>query len=282
MGQIPSYNRAVALYQEKKMDAAKLVIDSVVLHPETSKDPLAWMQRSYIYYELYKAKDRVIANGKAVDIKINSALRDTSIQSILKAYSLNPDSDTKTNGAKLFVNYTNSYYKMANTYLVDSSNAEKSLQAFNKHLELVKMGDANANLKAKELEYYKAVGSHFADKFNLDNKEITSQNNAKSALLKALEIDPENYSANVNMGIMFFNQGSNIIKDGGIPTIEEMEIQQENALKLFKQATPFLLKAHTVNPQSKSALGGLEMMYRWLNEFDKAEMYKKKLDALGK
>lgn len=281
MGQIPTYNRAVAFYQDKKFEQAKACIDSAVVHPETAKDGAAWLQRAYIYYELYKAKDRQIVNGKAVDVKLNSGLRDSSIQSIQKFYTLNPDADSKNNADKLFSSYTNSYYRMANTFLVDSSNVEKSKQAFEKHKEMVRQSDPKVDVKARELEYYKAIGSHFTEKFNQDNKNTTALENAKAALIKAIEMDPEGFSANFNLGVLYFNQGSNIIRDMGIPSIEELEISQANAEKLFKQATPFLLKAHAINPKSKPALEGLEMMYRWLNDFEKADIYKKKLKELG-
>jgi tetratricopeptide (TPR) repeat protein len=281
MGQITAYNRAVAFYQEKKFDQARVCIDSAAVNPETTKDPIVWLQRAFIYYELYKAKDRQIANGKAIDVKINSSLRDTSVQSIRMVYALTPDLDTKTNADKLFGSYTNSYYRMANTFLTDSSNSEKSEKAFEKHLEMTKYIDPKLDIRARELEYFKAVGSHFAEKFNLNGKDTSALRIAKVALMKAIDRDGDGYSANFNLGVLYFNQGSNLVRDMGIPTIEELEISQANAEKLFRQAEPFLLKALKINPKSKPVLEGLERMYRWLNDYEKSEFFLKKLKELG-
>lgn len=282
MAQIKSYNRAVELYQSKQFDPARVVIDSVVLHPETAKDPMAWIQRGFIYYELYKTTDRIKSGSAWVDYKLESALRDTSIQSILKGLTFNPDDDLKANGPKLLLNYANAYYRMANLYLVDSANAEKSQLAFTKHLVLWKLSDPKADEKARQIEYYKAVGSYFTEVVNKNSKDTKAQETAKSALLKTLDLDPNNLSANINLGVLYCNQAISLIENTDVPEIKELELVQENAVKLFKQSLPFLQKAYLLNPKNRTAVSGLYQVHRGLYEVEKSESYRKILETLEK
>lgn len=278
LAQIKSYNRAVELYQTKRFAEARLAIDSVVKHPETANDPAAWIQRGFIYYELYKANDRAKGQNTMIDYKLESDLRDSSIRSVFKGYTLNPDADLKTNGAKLITNYINSYYRMASLYLVDSVNASKSQAAFNKHIELWKQSDPDADVKARQIEYYKAVGSYFTEMVNRNNTDNASQELAKAALLKTLELDSENLSANINLGVLYCNQAIYLIQNSDVPDLKELDLVQENAVKLFKQALPFLQKAYAVAPKNKTVLSGLHQVHRGLYEFEKSEMYRKLLE----
>lgn len=280
VAQIKSYNRAIELYQTKRFSEARQAIDSVVVHPETANDPAAWIQRGFIYYELYKANDRAKGLNTMIDYKLESALRDSSIQSVFKGYTLNPDADLKANGAKLITNYINAYYRMANLYLVDSVNASKSQAAFDKHLELWKQSDPSADVKSRQIEYYKAVGSYFTEVVNRNTTDNAAQEQAKSALLKTLELDPENLSANINLGVLYCNQAIYLIQNSDVPDLKELDLVQENAAKLFKQALPFLQKAYAVAPKNKTVLSGLHQVHRGLYEFEKSETYRKLLEAI--
>jgi len=261
--------RAQTLYNEKKPDQAKLCIDSVVIHPETKGRFEAWTLRGYIYFEIYKRTDK---------IKFKSPLRDTIVASIKRSNKLKPDADYLSNNKKLLINISGHYYKLEGMYLQDSSNYEMSLKSFEKFKELTRLADSTANLKDKDMEFYLAAGSHFSQEFNLNKKNIKAFEIAKVALMTALEISPNDTSANMNMGLMYLNQSTDLIErvDGGEVSISELDVLLENSIKLAKQAEQFILKVYNQNNKSRKAVLALYYVYRVLNEPEKKALFESK------
>jgi hypothetical protein len=142
--------------------------------------------------------------------------------------------------------------------------------------------DASANVNAKDVEYYLALGSVFADIFNKDNNNTKAQNTAKVALLKVLEIQPDNPAANMNLGLLYYNQAANLSKklDYGAP-FEEIDFVQDNMVKLAKQAEQFIYKVWVNDNKNKKAATALFYIYRMLNEIPKSDDFRKKAEDLG-
>ncbi len=268
------FNRAQELYAAKNPEAAKPVIDSVVRHAETKKDPMAWALRGYIYYDIYKKTDK---------LKLNSALRDSSVKSLMIAQSLKPDAEIRKNIDVLVKNYAQGYYSIVKTLLQDSSNFERSQTAFKKYKELYSKVDSTFDFKQKDIEYYSAVGSQFSDKFNNDNTKSQFGEIGKVALMKVIELDPKNISANINLGIIYYNQGVNLINQMDLDTpLDKLEIIQDNSAKLFKQSLPFMNKVYQLDPKNLKALESLRQIYQALNDSEKSIEFNKKLEEAKK
>lgn len=108
-------------------------------------------------------------------------------------------------------------------------------------------------------------------------------NLAKSSYNKVLELDPNNIGANYNMGILYYNQAVNLINqsDYDLDIVALSDIQ-DNSIKLFKESLPFMEKAYSLDPRRKETLLGLSGIYFSLNEFDKSNMFKLKLEEIEK
>jgi tetratricopeptide (TPR) repeat protein len=265
--------RAQALYNEKKVDQAKLCIDSVVTHPETAKRYEAWTIRGFVYYELYKRSDKN---------KFESSLRDTVIASLKQSNKLNPDADYKSQNSKPLAAISGHYHSMAKTYLFDQSNYDMSMKAYSKFRELSKLADSTVNLKDRDVEFNLAAGSHFSQKFNENKKDIKSFEIAKVTLMKVLELNPGDTSANMNMGVMYLNQSTNLIEmiDAGETSLSDIDAIQDNAIKLAKQAEQFFLKVYNQNPKNKKAVLALYYVYRILFDKDKMLAFEQKCKEL--
>lgn len=248
-------------------EAARLAIDSVIVHPQTQTDYMSWTIRAYIYFELYKKADK---------FKFNSTLRDTILSSIRISNSLKPDSSFLENNRKLIKNLALGYYNIAVKQLEDSTNYEHSIEAFNKYKELYLQVDPNANFSSKELEFYNAVGGTYSEFFNKDNNNVKAGDIAKIALLKVLEIDPEDPLANTNMGLMYYNQAVYLSKslDFGAD-FTQIDIVQENMIKLAKQSEQFFLRAYNKDNNKTKPIQALYYVYRMLNENAKSDEFKK-------
>ncbi len=256
----------------KIIETAKLAIDSVVQNTETKSDFVSWTLRAFIYNELFKFSDK---------LKLKSPLRDTIISSLKKSIQLKPDADYENNNKKLITNIAGNYYNIAAKSL-DTLDDKLSEIAYKKHKETLLIIDAKTDFRTKDIEYYSAVGSAFSELFNKDKNNTQAFQTAKLAYLKVLELDQDNASANRNLGILFCNQATDLIQslDYGAD-INQLDIIQENAIKLAKQAEQFMLKAYKADPKNQSTVLGLYYIYRILQNQPKMDEFSKKCKELG-
>jgi len=255
------------------MEIAALTIDSVIVHPQTKNDFVAWTTRAFIYFEFYKLHDK---------LKLNSAHRDTIVNSLLVANSLQPDSNYLVQNNKLLVNLSKNYFNLSRTLLQDSVNDQRSAIAYNRYKALYRMVDPKMDFSSDDVKYYLAVGSQYSALFIKDNNDTKSQDVAKVALLKVLEIQPDNPTANINMGLMYYNQAVNLSKslDYGAD-FSQIDIVQENMVKLAKQSEQFIIRVYTNDNKNLKAIEALYYIYRMLNEPAKSDDFKKKGEELG-
>lgn len=266
-------SRAQQLHRSKNVAQAMLAIDSVVIHPQTKNDFVSWTTRAYIYFDAYKAGDK---------FKLYSPLRDTIVSSLKMSNKLQPDSSFFVQNNRLMSNLSKNYFNLSRALLQDSINDERSLVAYNKYKELAKLADPSVDFASDDVKYYLAMGSQYSAVFIKDNNDTKSQNIAKVALLKVLEIQPENPTANINMGLMYYNQAVNLSKslDYGAD-FSQIDLVQENMVKLAKQAEQFIHKVYHNDNKNVKAIEALYYIYRMLNETAKSDDFKKKGEELG-
>ena len=255
------------------IELARLCVDSLVLDSVTKDDFISWTLRSFIYFDIYKRTEKN---------KLNSDLRDTIISSILKSNKLNPDETYLGNNKKLLQNIGAGYFNLAKKMLEDSVNEEKSLIAFNRFKEIYKILEPDINFKQKDIEYNLSIGSVFSDIFIKDNNNTKAQNTAKVALLKVIELDPINESANINLGLMYYNQAVNLSKelDYGAD-FTQIDFIQENMIKLAKQSEQFIFKVYSKNNKNVRSVEALFYLYRMLLDEPKSDEFKKIAIELG-
>lgn len=266
-------NRAQQLFRAQKYEQAALAVDSAVAHPQTTRDFISWTTRAYTYYYIYVKTDKA---------KLESRLRDTVLISIRKSIALNPDSDYIANNKKILVNLAAHYFNISRSLLQDSLNYDRSSKAYKHYKELTKLQDANLNADSKDVEYYLAVGSVYSELFNKDNGNLKAQQIAKVALMKVLDTQPDNPGANMNMGLLYFNQAVNMVKelDGEIP-IEKIDEVQTNVEKLARQSETYIYRVYKNDNKNRKACTALYYIYRMLYQLPKSDEFKKKAEDLG-
>lgn len=258
--------RAQQLLKAKNADEARLAIDSVILHPQTSSDFMSWTVRAYIYADIYKRTDKY---------KLHSSLRDSVISSIKISNSLKPDSSFKEQNRKLAKNIAYGYYNLGKTLLYDSLNYEASQSAYNNYKDILSWVEPS-EVNNKEIEYYLGVGSLYSDIFNKDNNNTKAGDIAKVALLKVIEIQPDNAMANIDMGLMYYNQAANLSRSLEYGAdFDQIDIVQENLIKLGKQSFQFMIKVYNKDHNNLKAIEALFYIYRLLNENAKSDEFKK-------
>ncbi|HMY83116.1 MAG TPA: hypothetical protein PLC76_06165 [Saprospiraceae bacterium] len=112
-------------------------------------------------------------------------------------------------------------------------------------------------------------------------------NKAMESYNKALAKDPSNNFANYSMGTLYYNKAANYVKvmqtlsdDLSKEGMKKYDEAQKNMFGMFDAALPYFLKAEESDPKDRNTLIALREIYARKNQLDKAEEYKKKLDAL--
>lgn len=269
--QTDSLFRAQDLCGQKRFDEAIKVIDKVVLNPETKSDPASWHIRSFAYLQSYKTKG---ANNITYVSRV-----DTSLASAIISNNLDKTGEYKENNKNFIKNASIIYYKLCSVYLQDSLNSEKSKAFYEKYKKATVAIEPGFDTKQKDLEYYTAMGSIFSELYINKNFDPKYGDIAKAALLKVLEIDPKNIKANLNLGVLYYNQGATLMRQMDYDVdLSQLDVIQENAKKLFKQSLPFMTQVYELDPKDKRVLEGLQGIYYSLNEFDKSNEFKQKLE----
>jgi tetratricopeptide (TPR) repeat protein len=169
-----------------------------------------------------------------------------------------------------------------------------------KSIEILKAGRAkypnDRALLNKEINYYLTAGKNqealqslkeavAADPENpglyaiqgsvLENLGETAQ--AETAYKRALELEPENFDANYNLGAMYFNKGveyNNEANNYSMKEMKKIDAAQAKALEEFKKAQPYLEKANQLNPTDVTAIEPLLKIYAMTNQNDKYKALK--------
>ncbi len=271
--QVKKLYEASECLQQKNYICAKNKIDSVVANPETIEEPYAWTIRAFAYYGLFKQNESA---------KYQSKYREEAVKSIEKSTSLNPTEENKIENKKIIKAAAESYYNQINLYLHDSLNFNICQELYSHYKKLYTQIDTTFRFKDKDLEFYLTVGGVFADAYT--KSEFTKEEYgdiAKTCFNKAIEIDQQNVTALFNLGSIYYNQGAQLIKQMSFDTpIDQIEQIQDNSIKFFKQALPYMLKAYELNPKEEKIVRGLTGIYYALHDTDKYIEFGKKLKEL--
>jgi tetratricopeptide (TPR) repeat protein len=107
---------------------------------------------------------------------------------------------------------------------------------------------------------------------------------AEAVYRKALEIDPNYFEANLNLGYVLINPAIDVFnKTRNLPVSKQKEYDagMAKANTLFEAAKPFLQKAVDLKPNSVDALNNLKTYYLGKNDMVHANEIKKKIEDLN-
>lgn len=262
------------LCNEKKFEQAIPIIDKVILHPETSNEPASWYIRAFAYLQTYRQQGQGNIN--------KLYLLDTALVSAIKSIAIDTKNEYKPNNEVLIKNGSATYFNISKTLLQDSLNSAKSEAFYLNYKKYAAIVTPDLDFKQRDIEYYNTTGGLFADLYMKNNFNQKYGDIAKSALLKVLDIDSKNISANMNLGILYYNQGATLMRmmDYDVD-LAQLDVIQENAKKLFKQSLPFMIKVYELNPKEERSLESLQGIYSALLDEEKANEFKLKKEALN-
>lgn len=266
---------ATVYLQKGELDSAKILIDQVITDPQTMKDGNVWYLRGFIYKSIYNKWQR--------DNKYSPA-RIEALQSFKKSVSLDTSRVTIQENKKNIKYLVTTLYNDAATSL-DSMDYKVAIETFDQFREYYLLIDSSeTNIKQTDLKFLLALASVYTMIFEADKKgKIEFLALAKETYNKVLVIDPNNITANFNMGILYYTQAINLINqlDYGVD-LRVLNDAQDNSLSLFRESLPFMEKAYILDPNRKETLYGLSGIYFSLNEIEKSNEFKQKLEDIKK
>lgn len=255
-----------------KLDSAKYYIEFSMNDSLAKSDFQTWYIKGFIYKELYKQRESE---------NITSSARKIAVESFNKALELDKEKQQKESIVQNLKFLGSKYFNDAKK-TIDSVNYTKSLDCFNNYINIYKSVDSNFDEKSKSIEYYLSLSYYFQEIFERSSSS-KALDKTKDYLFKALEINSNSIMANKNMAVLYYNMGVNIIKKMDYDVdLEELYKLQEEATKLFKNAEPYMTKAYNLSPGDRTILEGMQGIYYQLNDAEKSNEFKKKLEDLNK
>ena len=273
-GQMENLGKCAKFLQNGNLDSARFYIDFAAQAEVTKVDGQTWYLRGFTYKEIYKTRELKDKRSPA---------RIESFHSFVKSITLDTSRENKDNNNSNIKFLATKFFNDAAETL-DSVYYKLSIENFDHYKECMRAIDASINLNQKDIEYCLALGGVYMKIFESNRKKnMTSLDLAKGAYNHVLGIDPNNVSANYNMGVLFYNHAVSIINsmDYDFDLVAVSDIQ-DNSIVLFKQSLPFMEKAYELDPKKKETIRGLAGIYFSLNDFEKSNDFKRKLEDMEK
>jgi tetratricopeptide (TPR) repeat protein len=165
------------------------------------------------------------------------------------------------------------------------------LLSSNRNNEAVDAIDNAIKKDPKNSSLYLALGSSYDNLANpkdvggndlarpLNHFELMSK--AEQAYLKGLQVNPNSYELNYNLGAIYFNQAAELANTANnIKSAAEYDKAKLRYISKFQDAQPYLERALELSPNDRSTLISLRQLYLQTNQTEKYNKVKSTLDNM--
>lgn len=274
---LPKTMRAVERFEQGDIAAARDAVLEALQDKQERQHPYTWFVKGFLFKEIFKEVEK--ANPYSEN-------REIAVQAIRKSIELDTADEYLDNNRKALKYLALSYYNDAVRYTrgLTRQNFNEPQAAFDRYKELYAIAEPGYDFNGQTLEFNKNMAR---------GCRLLYEQGGEGAVLyfdkmvdyykKALAINPDDFQANYNLSVNYYNQGVDRIKriDHTTEIFELMAIQDE-CVSLFRKALPYMLKAHEIKPDHQSTLKGLMAIYKSLSEDDRATAYREELESLIK
>ncbi len=257
-------------YQRKDYNGAKNYLDTVLNQcPDQQNDPYYWHMAGAIYFNVFKLVDNRSPVAKS---------RDQAVNAFLKSKKLDTKEKYKNNNVGGLKLLATTYYNDALLILqkMDTLHHEDVVKFYNQYKLITKKIAPNTDFSQKDIDVNYGLGMLYKMKYE-NNKRNYRQfmDLSINCFNKSIAIDPDHYSSNYNLGIIYHNLGVDIILDDLEidADLEKVIIMQEKAISYFSKALPYLKKVYEIQPTDKAIIQGIAAVYYSLNDMEKHVEY---------
>jgi tetratricopeptide (TPR) repeat protein len=113
-------------------------------------------------------------------------------------------------------------------------------------------------------------------------RQESTFNRRKTIYQRVLTLQPDNFTANYNLGIILYNRSIDLVKSQNFD-VDAIKLHSilEKTTAFFKEALPYMNKANQLAPNDKNTMMALEGIYYNLNEKEKSAQMRVKIDSLN-
>lgn len=272
---LPLTNKAIQRFEAGDLSAAREAVDNAVRSSDEQHHPYTWFVKGFIYKELFKEIEKQ---------NPFSENREVAVQAIHRSMMLDEAGDYTDNNRKALKYLALSYYNDAVRFTRDLNDQtfNEPERFYERYRELYQEVDPDIDFTAQDTEFYKNMARSCRLLWQDDRQENAVYFEQMIAFYKkTLIIDPQDFQANYNLAVNYYNKGVFKIRsiDHSTELFELMEIQ-DNCVELFRMALPFMERAHELNPTHQNTIKGLMAIHRSLSEDEMAQNYQAQLEDL--
>jgi tetratricopeptide (TPR) repeat protein len=263
--------RAFAEFEKKNFDNAIALIDSAVVS-DGKDDPQAWHIRGFIYKDYYKEVESV---------DFDASIRIISANSFFESNRLDSTGEFKARNKKV-ISFVASTLQNDAVRSLERGKYDDAIRFYDLFKDIKRKNDPEFNFRDFDIEFENALATLYFSIYEYEPREKAPYfDKSVEKYKQVLQLDPNNFRANLNLGVMYYNNGVDKIKnidpdEVDIFTLHEL---QDECIELFKTALPFMRKAYEINPNRSEVLNGLAGIYFSLND---KENYNHFMDLLDK
>jgi tetratricopeptide (TPR) repeat protein len=109
-------------------------------------------------------------------------------------------------------------------------------------------------------------------------KEWENLKKLKNHIERSIELDPNFFDVNYNMGVVYYNEAVRMLEEANeIMDNVKYEKARDAAFEVLKESIPYLEQAHVINPDHPDTMETLRILYYRLGMEDKLEEMNRKL-----
>jgi len=242
-----------------------------------SNAAFTWHAKGFIYKDIYKKIDKESRYSENREIAVDAILRSMELDDT----GYLSEANTK---AMIFLSlsYFNDAVELLNN--LNEENYEEPLKFYKRHRQLFQLCESDFDFRERDTEFY----SNYGYQMKLFSDRSPSLKNildpvAIAQYEQAVYITPADTASNYNLAVIHYNRGVQKIRAINHQTeIFELIMIQEECLKDFKLALPYMIKTNELEPKDKDALLGLMAIYKALNNDAESDKYRLELERLIK
>lgn len=270
--------QAIQRYQGGDLMAARSAILEALQSPNHQNDVYTWYVKGFIFKEIYKDIDKESPTSEN---------REIATEAILKSLDLSASGRQ----AEHLENIERALRYLAISYYNDAVVATRALSEttldlperyYNRYKALNSKLEPDFDYRAQDAEFYKNMARGCRKIFDRSpESNYVYFEKSNTYYKKAIELVPDDFQANYNLAVNYYNHGVHKIRkiDHNTEIFELIRIQDE-CITLFKQALPYMRNAHRIQPEHRKTLGGLMAIYRSLSDNQQAQNYQEQLETL--
>ena len=217
---------------------------------------------------------------KSLETLIDMNYPQASIYSTMASIYLNREKNTEkaayyfSEGRKKYPNDLSLLLNETNLFLAEGY-TEKALN----NLKLA------AEIDKTNPTIFFAIGAKYNEVVDDTTKTTEMRENAfvqaVDAYNKSVELNPEYFDPNYNMGALYVNKASALIEEANLLPLDaqdEYDAKKDEADKCLQTCLPYIEKAHQIQPNDVSTLISLKEIYTRLKMYDELKEVNAKLE----